>query len=379
MKTVLIIDDDPEYHELLTEAIRAAFDGVVCNCEADFVKGVDRVAIERPDAVILDLMEGLQSPNLPGAKTWRSIWDGSFCPIVIYSGTDADIEPAIRHGQRFVTRIAKGDGSLPKVVASLQSFAPFAESVRSLRVEVDAVIHKVLRDTAGDGHMPMDDAAHLLHAGRRRIAASMDDPTLIGNRKMMSWEVYLVPAVGQDCLTGDILFKQGCSRSAPESYRLMLSPSCDLARGGKIPAALVAKCFPSAAMLDKFKKAVEPTDDKDLKKQLTSLALSQGTWNGWLPLPAFADILPASAANLKDLELIPIASIGAIDSSTHEFVRVASIDSPFREQVAWAYLTTAARPGMPDRDLKSWAEELVMAATPAATAPPQAGNAAAGA
>ncbi|GMV83563.1 MAG: hypothetical protein AMXMBFR7_47470 [Planctomycetota bacterium] len=374
MKTVLIIDDDPEYHELLTEAIAEAFSGIVCNCEADFEKGVERVAVERPDAVILDLMEGLQSPNLPGAKTWKSIWDGSFCPIVIYSGTDADIDPAIRQGQRFVERIAKGEGSLPKVVASLQRFAPFAASVRSLRTEVDAVIHKVLRDTAGDGHMPMDDASHLLHAGRRRIAATMDDPTLIGNRKMTCWEVYLVPAIGRDCLTGDIIYKRGSPKTSPESYRLILSPSCDLARGGKVPAALVAKCFPSAAMLDKFKKAVEPSDDKDLKKQLASLVLSQGSWNGWLPLPAFGDILPTSAANLKDLEIIPLASIGDFKSSNHDFVRVASIDSPFREQVAWAYLTTAARPGMPERDLKPWAEEVVKAAT----TKPQAGNTAAG-
>lgn len=364
MKTVLIIDDDPVYHELLTEAIQSQFEGIVCNCELDFDKGITRVAIERPDAVILDLMEGLNSPNRPGERTWRSIWNGNFCPIVIYSGTDADIEPPEYKGHRFVERIAKGDGSIPRVTASLQRFAPFADAVRSLRAEVDAVIHKVLRDTAGEGHMPMDDASHLLHAGRRRIAATMDDPTITSSRAVASWEQYLIPAMGESPLTADVLLKRGAAKDNAGSYRVVLSPSCDLARGGKVKSVLAAVCHPVKVMLDKFRSSVKPKDETELLKQLSQLVLTQGSWNGWMPLPSFAGVIPASVANLKDLEVIAFASIGPIDSTTHEFLRIASIDSPFREQVAWAYLTTAARPGMPERDLKPWAEELVNAASP---------------
>ena len=363
MRTVLIIDDDPVYHELLTEAIQSQFNGVVCNCELDFDKGITRVAIERPDAVILDLMEGLNSPNHPGERTWRSIWNGNFCPIVIYSGTDADIEPPVRAGHPLVERIPKGDGSLPRVTASLQRFAPFADSVRRLRAEVDAVIHKVLRDTAGEGYMPINDPSHLLHAGRRRIAATMDDPTIISSRQMASWEQYLLPAIGDSPLTADVLFRRGSAKENAESYRLVLSPSCDLARGGKVKSVLAAVCHPVKVMLDKFRSSVKPRDDAELLKQLSQLVLTQGSWNGWMPLPSFADVIPASVAYLKDLELVALGSIGPIDSTTHEFLRIASIDSPFREQVAWAYLTTAARPGMPDRDLKPWAEELVKAAS----------------
>ena len=43
------------------------------------------------------------------------------------------------------------------------------------------------------------------------------------------------------------------------------------------------------------------------------------------------------------------------------FERVASIDSPFREQIAWAHMQIASRPALPDRELNSWVEEILAA------------------
>ena len=64
------------------------------------------------------------------------------------------------------------------------------------------------------------------------------------------------------------------------------------------------------------------------------------------------------AANLRDLELISITDIGKEDSGA-DFFRIASLDSPFRELVAWAYMQTACRPGLPDRKVKAWCKEIV--------------------
>jgi len=63
-------------------------------------------------------------------------------------------------------------------------------------------------------------------------------------------------------------------------------------------------------------------------------------------------------ADFRRLELINISQIG--DGET-EYVRVASVDNPFRELVAWAYILCAARPGLPDRDFDAWVEEVVLA------------------
>ena len=62
------------------------------------------------------------------------------------------------------------------------------------------------------------------------------------------------------------------------------------------------------------------------------------------------------AVYLKDLELILLERINGEGKT---FERVASIDSPFRELVAWAYMQVACRPGLPDRDTETWSEEIV--------------------
>ena len=63
-------------------------------------------------------------------------------------------------------------------------------------------------------------------------------------------------------------------------------------------------------------------------------------------------------ADLRDLELIPLAKIDGIHGGK-EYARIASIDSPFREAVTWAYLQNAGRPGLPDRDLEAWCGEIL--------------------
>ncbi|MYK60628.1 MAG: hypothetical protein F4034_01405 [Chloroflexi bacterium] len=65
------------------------------------------------------------------------------------------------------------------------------------------------------------------------------------------------------------------------------------------------------------------------------------------------------AADLRDLELIPVGAIGV---EGEEFLRVASVDSPFRELISWAYLQVAGRPGLPQRDLDGWIHDIIEAA-----------------
>ncbi len=56
-------------------------------------------------------------------------------------------------------------------------------------------------------------------------------------------------------------------------------------------------------------------------------------------------------ACLRDLELIGVDRVAASGEAGKDYRRICSVDSPFREQLAWAYLQIAGRPGVPDRDL----------------------------
>ncbi len=60
---------------------------------------------------------------------------------------------------------------------------------------------------------------------------------------------------------------------------------------------------------------------------------------------------------MRDLDLIPLKEIGTLNSDK-KYLRVASIDSPFRELISWSYLQVAARPGLPDRNFESWIQEI---------------------
>lgn len=364
MKSVLIIDDEPDIASIVKSAVEEGIAGIACTIEGDFERSADWIAGLRPDAIVLDLMEGHQSVNLPGQRTWKSVWENTFCPIIIYTGSDADLQPPVPTNHPFVKRIQKGSGTETHVIEALKSFAPAVESLGKLRVEVEAVIQKVLRDTAGEGHMLLNDPDHLLHAGRRRIAATMDDPTITSNRKMESWEQYLIPAMGESLLTADLLRERGAQWDDPTAYRIVLTPSCDLVRERCVKTVLVAKCQKGAELVSTMSLSVKANKQDESAERLRKGALTPGVFEGFVPLPSLDGRIPNLVANLKDLEILKYESIAPTDPNIPGFDRIASIDSPFREQVVWAYLTTAARPGMPERDLKSWAEELVKAASP---------------
>jgi DNA-binding NarL/FixJ family response regulator len=368
MKNVLVIDDEAGVAEIVVEAIEHGIPGLKCEAVTDFAAASDRIAELRPDAIVLDLMEGNRSSNLPGERTWRSVWKDTFCPVVIYTGWEGDLTPPVPPNHPYVKVVIKGAGSEAQVVTHLKGFAPAVSAIKTLREEVELAIRQVLRDTAGAGVISGEDESQLLHAGRRRLAALMDAPTAATQNALKSWEQYLLPPIGESPLTGDVLCRRGADRSSCIEYRLVLTPSCDLVKGRKPSSVLVAKCGPVALLVKAMSLSLSPTKRQDSESRLVKEALTQGVWNGWVPLPEFPGHIPLLAANLKDLEVIPFAQVCSEDPADAVFDRVASIDSPFREQVAWAFLTTVARPGMPDRDLPTWATGCMRSATADVTA-----------
>ena len=120
MKTILIIEDEPSVAEIIKVAIEGGMADATCQIESDFGKSSNRIATVRPDAIVLDLMEGFRSANLPGQPTWKFVWEHTFCPIVIYTGSEADLQPPIPANHPFIKRIPKGSGSQAKVVDALR-------------------------------------------------------------------------------------------------------------------------------------------------------------------------------------------------------------------------------------------------------------------
>ena len=350
---ILFIDDDPS--SIIT-AMKHCEEGLAISGIPDcrFEDAESTLSAYRPDIVVLDLLQGPPSDgNIAGGTVYGLIWDQQFCPVVVYS---AEPDWLDNEDHPFVKKVQKGSGSEEAVLEAILSLRPHVEALQRTESEVRQRLSEALREVAPLAFRDFVDEDKrkevIVRSGRRRVAAMMDEPPT-GETALASWECYLYPPVSPYTLLGDVL-QIDDSSNVPESYRIVLTPSCDMVRTeGRLPRVqevLVAKCY----SMEKALASVGMAGNKDAGR-IRERLLSSGYSQSVIPFPKLEGVIPTMAANLRDLELIPIGNIGN-DATFH---RVASLDSPFRELVAWAYLQNAGRPGLPDRDLESWAKEIV--------------------
>lgn len=354
---VLIIDDDELSVMPLKQDLEAAGSFVV---QVGF-DDVDKALTDYiPDLVVLDLQDQGEQPTDGGTgKTVYNdiIWPRHYCPVVIYSGFAdqfrTDETPLVK-------AVAKGGEAEAEVMVAIESLRPYTESLSLLRGEIDAVARGTLRDlmeqiaksTAADDTTKADLAAAM---GRRQAAAYLDDQQ--PSAKLRPESQYVVPPLGNAYRFADLIRIKGAAPDDTSAYRLVLSPSCDLQHHGdgepRINRVLVANCkevpWGDGRPTGMPKKPHNSETRRDLKPHLNA-----GSCNGFVFLPSFLDVIPAMCADLKDMVIISPYSLVDGVSSVDTFERVASVDSPFRERIAWSFVSVAARPGVPDIDVARW-------------------------
>ncbi|MCY3734246.1 MAG: hypothetical protein OXG42_08190 [Chloroflexi bacterium] len=361
---VLIIDDHEAVRQSLRATLREADWDVVDQGFAD----VDQtLASFRPDAVVLDLVEGDVTEPAAGNRSFEQIRSNWFCPVVVYSGY-ADQRT---FGHPLVETVPKGRNADAQVVRCLEGFAEVVQVIRDVHREFDSRIREALRDSVPllrdqiTAPAAAGDEAVLPRAVRRLVAARMDAGAS-GTGLVKAWERFVVPALGRHLLSADLLRRSDADWTNPEAFRLVLTPSCDLVpHGGAEPRAdqiLVARCEPITRLgnVDVNPGTQLPPRSRNRLRSI----LTEGIADGLLPIPRFIGHVPSMAANLKRLELVEWTDVqmevggdGAPDADA-VFVRVASTDSPFRELVVWAYLRVTGRPGAPDFDVDAWLDDL---------------------
>jgi DNA-binding response OmpR family regulator len=97
MASILVVDDDPLLLKLLQHKLRQR--GFAVRCAGDGEKGLEAVAAEAPDLVVLDAM----MPGLDGSEVLRRLkeapqWAG--IPVVMLTARkqERDIVAALSHG-----------------------------------------------------------------------------------------------------------------------------------------------------------------------------------------------------------------------------------------------------------------------------------------
>ena len=325
-----------------------------------FEAAKEKIESLRPDIIILDILINGTSPESEpeGLNIFDFIWAKHFCPIVVYSAQPDRLDDK-HQGHPFVKRIRKGRGSPQKVLKALGELSSHVETLKETESHIRQSLACAMRDVAPYVFETLTENDRRVEmvklASRRRLAAQMDEISGDGT-KLAGWEQYLCPPICEDARLGDILRQKDGTDTDPTAFRVVLTPSCDLVssdgRIAKVRDVLVARCHSigDGIKLTSWKGIGIPK----LRERLPG-TLTQGYFETVIPFPNLKNRIPTMAANLKDLELIPFDKIGT------EFLRIASLDSPFRELVAWAYLQTAGRPGLPERDIKSWSEEIINA------------------
>jgi len=361
---VLVVEDDDGVAATLKDTIEQAVAQSECVVQASFEAACAMLHNEIFDAVVLDQFEGEKDEkNKKAQQVWRTIWDIQFMPVVVYSAFDLELDQDFPRDHPILTYIAKGSEH-DAVAKHITLITPYLSQLQVVRDEVRLVVRGALIKVAPVISQSAQEISNgkpdqLARVVRRRIAARMDLNTVLTDSKPAAWEQYINPPLDEQWLMGDILRKRDGDPQDPSSYRLVLTPSCDLAqRKGKRKVNKVLAC--QCENIGRYVEVAKVSKDK--LSELTRL-LTEPQVGGYVPLPGYHNEMPPMSAALRSLELIPIEDIG--DDGTSNFVRVASVDSPFREQIAWAFVQIAGRPAVPDRDLEGWIEEIKINVTEA--------------
>ena len=371
---VLIIDDDNEMVDDLIQSIGEAYPNFIrCGCE-NFEQARVRLSGFRPHIVILDLFAGnLSDGDIRGDKILDHIWTDLFRPIIVYSAQPDSISTV----HPLVKKIPKGQSGVQTVISEIAKLRPVIAAITEAESHIKSKFAEALRDVAppvyeslGGEHKHLTET--IVRSSRRRLAASMDQQA--ESEKLAAWEIYLCPPIEASSLQlGDVLVKtvaaddtgnesQTNSILDPTEFFVVLTPSCDLADSGnrspKVSKLLAARC----CSVNRFKDKVYPNiSKKKFEDRIESELLTPGHKNEFIPLPKFSNKIPNMLADLRDLCLISVNEVGK-PSPNDKYIRVASIDSPYREMIAWVYSNFTGRPGLPDRDFNNWIDEIVNSA-----------------
>lgn len=350
---ILIVEDDEGMAQSLTAALCRELGEPQIFVINNFKDAQSQIAEKMPDVVVFDIFDDQieEHPEYAVKPAWLFVWNEFFCPVVFHTGHEVSEYRDLVHP--FVRYEIKGPGSHGRVATHIKEFEPKIDSLRTIRKELSWRAGETLRHVSPliwrSGQPLTDQADIFLRVVRRRMAAALDH-TAEDQRPTQAWEQYIYPPIGDSLLTGDIIRSTSGDENKPESYHLVLSPSCDLVRERPtLKQVLVADCVPIRRFVDKTNIGLQ-----DLVKRLPS-ELTKDQVAGFTVLPTFPGVLPLMAANLKQLSLLPYDDIATKNGETKHFTRIASLDSPFRERLAWAYLQVAGRPGVPDVDVETLA------------------------
>lgn len=352
---VLIVDDTP-----------VAVKGIVDYCTEkaweskiiSFEQFDEYISDYMPDVIVLDWKDDVTGSN-KGNDLLEQIWSTGFKPIIIFSGYAGGIDLEDKYRASNLVKIQEKGDEEP-VAKYLDMICPFVPVITGLKDEFNTALIEALNSIETMNKTGNISAGVMKFIFAKRVSTYFDKEC--GEDCPPPWIQYVYPPITNSLCVCDIIRKIPADNSLlvpgePDEYLLILTPSCDMAQN-KVSHVLCARSY-SKTDFHKFGTSEKPSD-----KQLERIVayLNTGYNNSLVSLPGIPEVLPYLSIDLKKLEFLPMEKIALHSNNVlpeQKYCRIASIDSPFREQIVWAHMINSCRPGMPNRDTNLWAKDLM--------------------
>lgn len=357
---VLIIDD-----------IEDTVKGIVDSCEdhkwecktSDFDDAYKCIFEFDPDVIILDWREDAENIDV-GETVLSNIWRNGFRPLIIFTANAKllNIDSKLQESN-MIKVISKGDED--PVIEQLEALEKFASALELYRKDMGKALITALNSIENMKAQPGVEERAIEYVLSKRTSSFFDKEYV--SSLPPAWVQYLCPPVNVSLNVCDVIRIKHKdvnwdAEGQPEEYLLVLTPSCDMSvEGGRTPKVSHVLC---AHCCEKEVFHGKGLSSNPKQKNITEVTkgLTAGYNSSKVALPGLTNVIPYLTVDLKKIELVAISEI-AINISTindsDKYVRVASIASPFREQIVWAHMQNSCRPGVPDRNFELWAKEIL--------------------
>lgn len=322
-----------------------------------------------PDVVVMDWMFDEEDAEA-GRPILEHIVANEFRPVIVFSAHDlSNVLEDILKKHKLIDFTRKGDDD-SKLAGKIDSWKDSALALSRMRHSMnDALIEsaKVLDVFQKMTVFPSQEIVSFM-LSRRTI--QYFEQAEVGEQPP-TWIQYVYPPMTSNLLVADVLriYSEDADQSQPgipSEYRIVLTPSCDMVNHAADDfKVLVGHCCDKGRFTEQKLGNGQGIDSSKGKEKLERVVkeLQYGYNKAFVALPELPLVLPFMTLDLKNLDFVMLVEIAPtledFDKAKHRYYRVASVASPFREQVIWAHMINSCRPGMPVRNTSDWAKGIL--------------------
>jgi hypothetical protein len=358
MKTILFIDDGKIDSQL------KHFSGLGYICEQrgfeEIEKTLDKV---KPEIIILDYKKEQQTS---GIAWFNRILEKDFAPIIFYTAFFEELEEQLKStgyiNHPLIFLVKKGPTDIKELTQFVTDSEKIIDNIKSLEEEFFQEFkeskHETLKTTISffEKQEFLQDPTRVRRIILRKFANKIEKSII---EPIEPYEIYIFPPADKGLLVGDVI-----KDTQSNDYYVILTPSCDMVEGRNDSQVHICKIEDC----DQIIKICGLSDTKNSKKRedlidrIQTIILNSGFKGKIFPIPPLPGYFSSTKAiNLKDCIYVEFVQIESDQTrkSKKRFVRIASLDNPFRETLVWAFMSLHCRPGLPKRNLEKWAGSIL--------------------